>query len=203
MKLSVRFDGQKTGFFLDQREEREMVRKLSAGKRVGNVFSYSGGFSVAALTGGATHVDSIDISAKAMELVQENMRLNGLDDAKNTYIVEDAFKFLREAPLNYDLLILDPPAFAKKRADLENAVKGYREINATALRKLPRGAFLLTASCSYFMDRELFQKTIFLAARDARRNVRILSYHHLASDHSVNLFHPEGDYLKSLLLYVE
>lgn len=203
MKFIVRFDGQKTGFFLDQREERDLVRKMSKGKRVLNAFAYSGGFTLGALFGEAAKVDTLDISAQAVELAKRNVALNGFQTEKHGFFAEDAFDFLRNRPLDYDVVILDPPAFAKKKNDVENAARGYREINATAMRKMPRGSFLLTCSCSYFVDEELFKKILFLAARDAKRDVRILSKHRLASDHPVSVFHPEGDYLKSFLLYLD
>ncbi|MDQ1343877.1 MAG: rRNA (cytosine1962-C5)-methyltransferase [Patescibacteria group bacterium] len=203
MKFFVRFDGQKTGFFLDQREERELVRTLSKGRKVLNAFAYSGGFSVAALSGGALKVDTLDISESAVELARRNVAANGFDTTENWFIADDAFNFLRARPLDYGLVVLDPPAFAKKKSDVENAVRGYREINATTMKKMPAGSFLLTCSCSYFVDEELFQKTLFHAARDAKRDVRILSKHRLAADHPISIFHPEGDYLKSFLLYLE
>ncbi len=203
MKFVVRFDGQKTGFFLDQREERDLVRKMSKGKRVLNAFAYSGGFTLGALFGGASKVDTLDISAQAVELAKRNVEINGFEITKNGFFAEDAFDFLRNRPLDYDVVVLDPPAFAKKKNDVENAVRGYREINATTMRKMPAGSFLLTCSCSYFVDEDLFKKTLFLAARDAKRDVRILSKHRLAADHPISIYHPEGDYLKSFLLYLE
>ena len=194
---------QKTGFFLDQREMRKLVGSLSKGKRVLNCFSYTGGFSAYAAVAGAARVDSVDIAGGAVELSKTNFSLNGIDPAQHGFFAEDAFKFLREKPLSYELVILDPPAFAKKKEDVEQAAKGYKEINMTALKKMPSGSLLLTCSCSYFMDAELFQTVVFQAARDANRGVRIIQKHHLAGDHPINVFHPEGDYLKSLLLYVE
>lgn len=203
MKFFVRFDGQKTGFFLDQREERDLVRHMAKGRKVLNAFAYSGGFSIAALAGGASVVDTLDISESAVELARRNVAANGYSTDKNGFFAEDAFDFLRNRPLDYGFVVLDPPAFAKKKHDIENAVRGYREINATTMRKMPRDSFLLTCSCSYFVDEELFKKTIFQAARDAKRDVKILSKHRLAADHPVSIFHPEGDYLKSFLLYLE
>lgn len=203
MKFFVRFDGQKTGFFLDQREERDLVRHMAKGRKVLNAFAYSGGFSIAALAGGASVVDTLDISESAVELARRNVATNGYSTDKNGFFAEDAFDFLRNRPLDYGFVVLDPPAFAKKKHDIENAVRGYREINATTMRKMPRDSFLLTCSCSYFVDEELFKKTIFQAARDAKRDVKILSKHRLAADHPVSIFHPEGDYLKSFLLYLE
>lgn len=194
---------QKTGFFLDQREMRKLIGSLSQGKRVLNCFSYTGGFSAYAAVAGATRVDSVDIAAGAVELSKTNFSLNGVDPIQHGFYAEDVFRFLREKPLSYELVILDPPAFAKKKEDIEQAAKGYKDINMTALKKMPSGSLLLTCSCSYFMDESLFQTVIFQAARDANRTVRIIQKHHLAPDHPINIFHPEGDYLKSLLLYVE
>lgn len=194
--------GQKTGFFLDQREMREEVRSLSFNKRVGNCFSYSGGFSVYALAGGAKHVDSIDISEKAIDWAKMNCQLNGFSEERASFYTCDAFKFLEENPLDYDLLILDPPAFAKKKQDIPQATKGYREINTIALSKLPSRSMLLTCSCSYHIDKALFQTILFQAAKAAKREVQIIGEHRLGKDHPINLFHPEGNYLKSLLLYI-
>lgn len=194
--------GQKTGFFLDQREMRQWVRELSKGKRVLNAFSYTGGFSVYAAAGGAVQVDSVDISTEAIALAKQNMQLNGsLTDAHHFY-VEDAFEFLRK-PLNYDLVILDPPAFAKRAKDVVQACRGYKEINRQALEKMPSQSLLLTCSCSYHVDEALFQKVLFQAAIEAKRTVRIIGKHRQAIDHPVNLFHPEGNYLKSFLLAIE
>lgn len=195
--------GQKTGFFLDQREMRSLIGQLAKGKRVLNCFSYTGGFSIAALHGGAISCDSIDISKEAIELTKKNLLLNGFDPEQNKLLTEDVTKYLRAAPsLPYDIVILDPPAFAKKKQDVIQACKGYKEINRQAIQKMPAGSLLLTCSCSYHVDEELFQKVLFQAAFDAKRSVKILSKHHLASDHPINLFHPEGNYLKSLLLYI-
>lgn len=203
MKFEVDFSGQKTGFFLDQREERDLVRSLAHGKTVLNAFGYTGGFSVAALAGGATKVDTLDISQAAVDQARKNIALNSFDTGEQGYFTEDVFLFLREKPLNYDLVILDPPAFAKKKADIERATAGYREINATTMKKMPAESLLLTASCSYFMNPELFRKMLFLSARDAKRNVRILSEHRQAFDHPGHLMHPEGEYLKSFLLAID
>ncbi|MBM3191337.1 MAG: class I SAM-dependent rRNA methyltransferase [Chlamydiae bacterium] len=192
--------GQKTGFFLDQREMRSQVQTLSRGKRVLNVFSYSGGFSVYAMAGGAKGVDSLDISSQAIQWAKENQGLNGFVEGR--FLEEDAFTFLAKDPLDYDMIILDPPAFAKKKQDLPQASKGYREINYQALSKMPKGSLLLTCSCSYHVGEELFQTLIFQAAKKAGRFVQVLSRHILAKDHPVNLFHPESHYLKSLFLYV-
>lgn len=193
--------GQKTGFFLDHREMREWVRQLSKGKRVLNCFSYSGAFSVYAAAGGASQVDSIDISDKAMDMARRNMALNDITK-EHGYFVEDAFEFLRKNPLQYDLVILDPPAFAKKKSDVVQACRGYKDINRVTLQKIPAGSMLLTSSCSYHVDEELFQQVVFQAAVEAKRKVQIVGSHRMAMDHPVNICHPESDYLKSLLLYV-
>jgi len=195
-------DGQKTGFFLDQREMRQWVAKHAAGKRILNCFSYTGGFSVFALKEKAL-VDSVDSSAEALALAKRNTELNGCEMNKHRLIHEDAFLFLQKDPLDYDLVILDPPAFAKKRSDIESACKGYKQINRLAFEKMPSSSLLLTCSCSYFMDESLFQNIIFQAACEAKRNVKILGRHKQAIDHPISLYHPEGEYLKSLILYLE
>lgn len=193
-------EGQKTGFFLDHREMRQQIRTLSAGKRLLNCFAYTGGFSVYAAAGDASHVTSVDISADAIALAKRNMELNGFQEAD--FIAKDVFDFLREEQLDYDLVVLDPPAFAKRKKDIVQACRGYKDINRLALQKMPPGSILLTSSCSYHIDPELFQKVIFQAAIEANRQVKIIGRHRLAPDHPINIFHPEGDYLKSLLLYV-
>jgi 23S rRNA (cytosine1962-C5)-methyltransferase len=191
--------GQKTGFFLDQREMRSYVRTISKGKRVLNVFAYTGGFTVYAFAGGASSVDSVDISKEAIEMARENSSLNGF---KGNFYAEDAFKFLRSSSLDYDLVILDPPAFAKRAKDVVQACRGYKDINRVALQKMPPGSTLITCSCSHFIDEKLFQQVLFQAAAEAKRSLRIMGKHQLASDHPINLFHPEGSYLKSLVLYL-
>ena len=193
-------EGQKTGFFLDQREMRYLVGSLSHGKSVLNCFSYTGGFSMAALKGGAKSVDSLDISKSALLIAKENMALNGYSGGK--FLEEDAFEFLKRDPLNYDLVILDPPAFAKKRKDIKNASDGYRQINQLALSKMPKGSFLLTASCSYYIDEAMFQTIVFQAALQAKREVQVVGKHIHGLDHPSSLFHKESGYLKSLLLYL-
>jgi 23S rRNA (cytosine1962-C5)-methyltransferase len=195
-------EGQKTGFFLDQREMRKLVKELASGRRVLNCFSYTGGFSIAALAGGANFVRSVDISAPVLAIAEKNSKLNGVSD-KHECVEADVFDYLRDEKLDFDFLILDPPAFAKKRSDQEAACRGYKEINRLALLKAKPRSLLLTSSCSYYVDQGLFQTVLFQAARDANRNVRILSHHHLSPDHPISLYHPEGSYLKSLLLYVE
>lgn len=196
-------DSQKTGFFLDQREMRAYIGGISAGKKVLNTFSYNGGFSIAAALGGATSTTSVDISKSAIEESKENFLLNWIDLKNHTFITADAFEFLRNEWLKYDLVILDPPAFAKKKADIQNAIRGYREINTTTMKKMPSGSFLLTCSCSYHVDEETFMHMLFDSARDAKREVRVLARHRQATDHCMNIFHGESsDYLKSFLLYI-
>jgi 23S rRNA (cytosine1962-C5)-methyltransferase len=196
-------NGQKTGFYFDQREMRKLVGSLAKGKKVLNCFSYTGGFSVYAMKGGAIQVDSIDVSKKAIKILQENFKLNKLDTKKNNFYIGDVFEFLHNEKLNHNFIILDPPAFCKKRSEVMNACRGYKDINRLAIEKSLPGSLLLTCSCSYFVDEKLFQQIIFQGAKDAGRKVRIIQKHHLAIDHPINIFHPEGDYLKSLLLYVE
>jgi 23S rRNA (cytosine1962-C5)-methyltransferase len=194
--------GQKTGFFLDQREMRHLIRTFAQGKKVLNCFSYSGGFSLCALQGGAKHVTSVDSSADALRLAQLSTELNRFDPFSHTMIQADVFDILKDHPCDYDLMILDPPAFAKKRADVIAACSGYQELNRLACKRLPPRSLLLTCSCSHFIDEELFQNVVFQAARAAGREVQIISRHHQAADHPISLSHPEGKYLKSLLLYL-
>ncbi|HSX26730.1 MAG TPA: class I SAM-dependent rRNA methyltransferase [Chlamydiales bacterium] len=194
-------DGQKTGLFLDQREMRSLVRYLSPGKRVLNCFAYTGGFSIAALAGGAAHVDSVEISAKCEPRLQKNLTLNHL--AGHQFICADVFDHLKTTSWNYDLVILDPPAFVKKRDDIAKAFRAYKELNRHVLEKLPSGSLLLTCSCSYHVEESLFQNILFRAAHEAHRSVRILEKHRQAHDHPISIFHPESSYLKSFLLYVE
>lgn len=196
-------EGQKTGFFLDHREMRYQTRQLAAGKRVLNCFSYTGGFSVYAAAGGAVKVDSVDISTRAVKMAEANMQLNGFSSLEQGFFVQDVFEFLRERPLDYELVILDPPAFAKKKKDLIPACRGYKDINRIALKKMAKQSILLTSSCSYHVDEILFQKIVFQAAVEAGRTVKIVGKHCIAADHPINICHPESDYLKSLVLYVE
>lgn len=200
LKFKVSLEGQKTGFFLDQREMRELIRRLAKEKRVLNTFAYSGGFSIAALAGGAKEVVSVDISEPAVKLIGENIRLNGFPEQKN--IVADVFEYLRKESLDYDIVILDPPAFAKKAKDVVQACRGYKDINRLAMSKMPKGSLLLTCSCSHHVDEKLFQQVVFQASIEAQREVQILSRHHLAMDHPINVACPEGEYLKSFLLRV-
>ncbi len=197
-------EGQKTGFFLDQREMRKKVGELSKGRRLLNCFSYSGGFSLHALTGGALHVTSVDICAKASSLCQRNSDLGKFSKEKHLILEEDVFDFLKKDSLtSYDFIILDPPAFAKKRQEVDAATRGYQQINQVVFEKCKPGTLLLTCSCSYHIDKELFKQVVFKAASAAKREVKILSGHIQAADHPISLYHPEGDYLKSLLLWIE
>lgn len=196
-------EGQKTGFFIDHREMRSWVRQFVSQKRVLNCFSYTGAFSVYALAGGARCVDSVDISSEAILNAKRNVTLNGFDIAQNGFFEADVFQWLREKKLDYELVILDPPAFAKKKKDIISACRGYKDINRLAMQKMPSGSLLLTCSCSHHVDAELFQKVVFQASVEANRTVRIIGTHRMAADHPVNICHPETEYLKSLLLYVE
>lgn len=197
-------EGQKTGFFLDQREMRKKIQTLSKNRSVLNCFSYSGGFSLYALHGGAKQVTSVDICAKASLLCRKNTELSGFSKELHEIIQEDVFAFLKTEEISqYDVIILDPPAFAKKRQDIDQAAKGYRQINQAVFEKAKPGTLLLTCSCSYFMNPDLFQQVLFQAASESRRKVKILSKHISALDHPVSLYHPEGEYLKSLLLWID
>jgi 23S rRNA (cytosine1962-C5)-methyltransferase len=193
--------GQKTGFFLDQRENRRLLKEVSGGRRVLDAFSYSGGFSVYALAGGAKEVVSVDASREAVKLLQKNVSLN-FPAPPHHAETADCFDFLKNMDREYDLIILDPPAFAKHRQSLKRAVKGYTTINAFALRQIKAGGLLFTFSCSQFFGRELFQKVLFTAAADAGREVRILYRLGQGPDHPVSLYHPEGEYLKGFVLHV-
>lgn len=197
--------GQKTGFFLDQREMRGLIKKYATCRRVLNCFSYSGGFSLASLKGNAISCHSVDASQSALSLLEKNLQLNGLQGTnRHTALCEDVFTFLREKDsLPYDLVILDPPAFAKKPGDLSNALKGYREINSQVMKKIPPGGLLLTCSCSHFVSNEHFCRMLKEASLQAGRHVRILTGHHNSSDHPISLTHPENEYLKSYFLSVE
>ena len=196
--------GQKTGFFVDQRENRALLEHYSQGRKVLNMFCYTGGFSVYALRGGATQVDSVDSSAKAIELTKQNVALNFADDGRHHSYAEDAFKFLDEMEKDqYDLIILDPPAFAKHRDVLRNALQGYRRINAKAFEKIKHGGILFTFSCSQAVNKDQFRTSVFTAAAASGRKVSILHQLTQPADHPVNIYHPEGEYLKGLVLYVE
>ena len=196
--------GQKTGFFVDQRENRSLLEHYARGKRVLNMFCYTGGFSFYAMRGGAELVHSVDSSAKAIELTKENVELNFPDDPRHEAFCEDAFKFLEGISLtSYNLIILDPPAFAKHRGALHNALKGYTRLNQKAFEKIERGGILFTFSCSQVVTKEHFRNAVFTAAALAKRKVRILHQLHQPADHPINIYHPEGEYLKGLVLYVE
>jgi len=195
--------GQKTGFFVDQRENRSLLESFARGKKVLNMFCYTGGFSFYAMRGGATQVHSVDSSAKAIELTRENVELNFPGDKRHEAFCEDAFKYLDEAGDKYDLIILDPPAFAKHRAALHNALKGYTRLNVKALEKIKSGGILFTFSCSQVVTKDNFRNAVFTAAALAKRNVRILHQLHQPADHPINIYHPEGEYLKGLVLWVE
>ena len=195
--------GQKTGFFIDQRENRDLVRRYAAGRKVLNTFCYTGGFSVYALAGGAAAVDSVDSSEYAVELAAQNVALNFGPDAPHRAIAADAMDFIRDMDDTYDMVILDPPAFAKHHKVLGNAMQGYRRLNARAIQKIKPGGILFTFSCSQAVSRELFRTTVFSAAAIAGRGVRILHQLTQPADHPVNIYHPEGEYLKGLVLYVE
>ena len=195
--------GQKTGFFVDQRENRALLEHYAKGRKVLNMFCYTGGFSFYAMRGGALKVHSVDSSAKAIELTKRNVALNFPGDGRHEAYCEDAFKFLDQLGNQYDLIILDPPAFAKHRAALHNALKGYIRLNAKAFEKIESGGLLFTFSCSQVVTKENFRNAVFTAAAQAGRKVRILHQLHQPADHPVNIYHPEGEYLKGLVLYVE
>lgn len=195
--------GQKTGFFVDQRDNRSLLEQFSYGKKVLNMFCYTGGFSFYAMRGGAELVHSVDSSAKAIELTTQNVELNFPGDKRHEAYCEDAFKYLERAGGDYDLIILDPPAFAKHRGALHNALKGYTRLNMKAFEKIKPGGILFTFSCSQVVTKDNFRNAVFTAAALAHRNVRILHQLHQPADHPINIFHPEGEYLKGLVLYVE
>jgi 23S rRNA (cytosine1962-C5)-methyltransferase len=198
--------GQKTGFFIDQRENRSLLEHYAKGKRVLNMFCYTGGFSFYAMRGGAELVHSVDSSAKAIELTKQNVELNFPGDSRHEAYCEDAFKFLEgigKATAGYNLIILDPPAFAKHRGALHNALKGYTRLNQKAFEKIEKGGIIFTFSCSQVVTKDHFRNAVFTAAALAKRKVRILHQLHQPADHPINIYHPEGEYLKGLVLYVE
>ena len=196
--------GQKTGFFVDQRDNRSLLERYSKGRSVLNMFCYTGGFSVYALRGGARLVHSVDSSAKAVELVNANVALNFAGDPRHEAFAEDAFKYLQQMDADkYDLIILDPPAFAKHKDALRNALKGYTRLNVRAFEKIRKGGILFTFSCSQAVSKDQFRMAVFTAAAQSGRSVRILHQLHQPADHPVNIYHPEGEYLKGLVLYVE
>jgi len=198
--------GQKTGFFVDQRENRSLLERYSAGKSVLNMFCYTGGFSVYAMRGGANLVHSVDSSAKAIDLTDKNMEISFPNDPRHTAYAEDAFKYLNNLHTldqQYDLIILDPPAFAKHREALRNALKGYKRLNAKAFEQIKPGGILFTFSCSQVVSKDQFRLAVFSAAAESKRNVRILHQLSQPADHPINIYHPEGEYLKGLVLWVE
>ena len=195
--------GQKTGFFIDQRDNRSLLEHYAKGRTVLNMFCYTGGFSVYALRGGAKAVHSVDSSEKAIRLTEANVALNYPDDTRHRAFVDDAFHFLDEMEQEYDLIVLDPPAFAKHKSALRNALIGYRRLNAKAFSKIAKGGLLFTFSCSQAVSREQFRLSVFSAAAQSGRRVRILHQLTQPADHPVSIYHPEGEYLKGLVLYVE
>lgn len=195
--------GQKTGFFVDQRENRSLLEHYAKGKRVLNMFCYTGGFSFYAMRGGAQLVHSVDSSAKAISLTNQNVELNFPGDKRHEAFCDDAFSFLQKTDCEYDLIILDPPAFAKHRGALHNALKGYTRLNAKAFEIIQPGGILFTFSCSQVVTKDHFRNAVFTAAAQAKRKVRILHQLHQPADHPINIYHPEGEYLKGLVLYVE
>jgi len=204
--LDFRIDwlrGQKTGFFVDQRDNRALVEKFAKDKTVLNMFCYTGGFSVYALRGGAKQVDSVDVSEKAVELVRKNVERNFPNCANHNAYAEEAFAFMTDIKDKYDLIILDPPAFAKHRDAIKNALRGYQRLNQKAIEQIRKGGILFTFSCSQAIDKEMFRLAVFSAAAAAGRKVRILHQLHQPADHPVNIYHPEGEYLKGLVLYIE
>ena len=194
---------QKTGFYLDQRESRKLAREQAAGRKVLNAFAYTGAFSVYALKGGATRADAVESSESAISLARENFMLNGLQEDTGSFFNADVFEFLRRPELDYDFIILDPPAFAKKKSDVMSACRGYKDINRLAIQKVRGPGLILTFSCSRFVDERLFQQVVFEAAQEAGRRARILQKYRQPFDHPVNVYHPETEYLKGFLLYVD
>lgn len=194
--------GQKTGFFLDQRDNRAAMAKYVAGKKVLNAFCYSGGFSMYALQNGANHVTSVDVSAKAMTLVDENLKLNQFDETKHTSVTADVLQFLKEQTAVYDVIIIDPPAFAKSLSKRHNAFMAYKRLNAMAIQAVKSNGFIFTFSCSQVVSTQLFSDAVMAAAIEQNRNVRIVGRLTQGADHPVNIFHPEGHYLKGLVLFV-
>lgn len=195
--------GQKTGFFVDQRENRSLLEKYAKGRSVLNMFCYTGGFSVYAMRGGAKLVHSVDSSTKAIELTNKNIKLNFDDDARHEAFCDDAFKFMDSNRDKYDLIILDPPAFAKHRSALHNALKGYIRLNAKGFERVKHGGIVFTFSCSQVVTKDNFRNAVFTAAAQSGRKVRILHQLHQPADHPINIYHPEGEYLKGFILYVE
>ena len=195
--------GQKTGFFIDQRDNRSLIEKYSQGKKVLNMFCYTGGFSVYALRGGASMVHSVDSSERAIEMTNRNIALNFPDAANHEAYATDAFSYLKDMDNSYDLIVLDPPAFAKHKDALRNALKGYTRLNAKAMQKIKSGGILFTFSCSQAVNKDQFRLAVFTAAAQSHRFVRVLHQLHQPTDHPINIYHPEGEYLKGLVLYIE
>jgi 23S rRNA (cytosine1962-C5)-methyltransferase len=196
-------DSQKTGFYLDQREMRKLVREQAAGRSVLNAFAYTGAFSIYALKGGAIRADSVESSESAVSLARENFKLNGIPEDAGTFFNADVFEFLRRPELDYDFIILDPPAFAKKKSDVVPACRGYKDINRLAIQKVRAQGLVMTFSCSRFVDERLFQQVVFEAAQEAGRRAQILQRYRQPFDHPINIYHPETEYLKGFLLYVD
>ena len=195
-------NGQKTGFFIDQRESRSLLAKYAKGKKVLNTFCYSGGFSLSALNAGATLAHSLDSSKKAIDLTENNVKLNNLEENHKS-IVADAMNYMKDLPEEYDIIILDPPAFAKHRNKRHQAIQGYKRLNAHTIRQIRPGGIIFTYSCSQVVDKQLFNNTIIAAAIEAGREVRILEQLHQPADHPINAFHPEGEYLKGLVIRID
>ncbi|MDZ4840417.1 MAG: class I SAM-dependent rRNA methyltransferase [Bacteroidota bacterium] len=204
LKFNINYkSGQKTGFFIDQRDNRALLEQYSKGKTVLNTFSYSGGFSLYALRGGATRVVSVDIMADAIRQCNENVTINYPDIGNHTSVTADCFEYLKEMPDNeFDIIVLDPPAFAKSQKAVKNATRGYKQINLQAFRKIATNGIIFTYSCSQNISTELFRKIVFGAAADARRHVRIIHQLHQPPDHPISIYHPEGEYLKGLVLQI-
>ncbi|HBO28116.1 MULTISPECIES: class I SAM-dependent rRNA methyltransferase [Culturomica] len=196
-------EGQKTGFFIDQRENRSLLEKYARDKSVLNMFCYTGGFSFYAMRGGAHSVHSVDVSARAIELARQNVELNFPGDPRHEAFAEEAFRFLEHSYDKYDLIILDPPAFAKHQNVLNNAIQGYKKLNRKGIEVIKPGGIIFTFSCSQVMTKELFRQTVFTAAANTGRKVSILHQLTQPADHPINIYHPEGEYLKGLVLYVE
>ena len=195
-------EGQKTGFFLDQRENRKLLGEYSQGKKVLNTFAYSGGFSLYALKNNASLVHSVDSSKKAAEWAERNVQMN-FQNAPHEFFAEDVFDFMKHSTEIYDVMVLDPPAFAKHLSAVKQATIGYKNLNTEAMRRIGKGGILFTFSCSQVIDKELFRKIIFMSAAQARRNIRILHQLSQPPDHAISIYHPEGEYLKGLVLYIE
>lgn len=196
-------EGQKTGFFIDQRENRSLLEKYAEGKNVLNMFCYTGGFSFYAMRGGARSVHSVDVSARAIKLTEQNVELNFPGDSRHRAFAEEAFRFLEHSRDKYDLIILDPPAFAKHQNVLNNAIQGYKKLNRKGIEVIKPGGIIFTFSCSQVMTKDLFRQTVFTAAANTGRKVKILHQLNQPADHPISIYHPEGEYLKGLVLYVE